>query len=43
MGNIFGTMAYPLTFFLFLKKRSQTKGYGFRKSIKKAFEGIKLT
>lgn len=41
MGNIFGTMAYPLVFALFLKNKSQTKEYGFGKAVKKAFEGIK--
>lgn len=41
MGNIFGTMAYPVTFILFLKNRTQTDDYGFIKSVMKAFEGIK--
>lgn len=40
MGNVFGAMAYPLVFVLFLKNKGQTKGYGFGKAVKKAFEGI---
>ena len=41
MGNVFGTMAYPLVFVLFQKNKSQTEKYGFGKAVKKAFEGIK--
>ena len=41
MGTIFGTMAYPLVIALFLKNGAQTKEYGLKKAIRKAFEGIK--
>lgn len=41
MGTIFGTMAYPLVIALFLKNGAQTKDYGLKKAIRKAFEGIR--
>ena len=41
MGTIFGVTAYPLVVALFLKNRGQTKDYGLKKAIKRAFEGIK--
>lgn len=41
MGTIFGVMAYPLVIVLFLKNSGQTKTYGLKKAIKKAFEGIR--
>ena len=41
MGTIFGVMAYPLVFALFLKNKGQTEKYGFAKAVRKAFEGIK--
>ena len=41
MGTIFGRMAYPLVIALFLKNRGQTRDYGLKKAIEKAFDGIK--
>ena len=41
MGTIFGVMAYPLVIALFLKNSDQTKEYGLKKAVQKAFEGIK--
>ena len=40
-GTIFGRMAYPLVIALFLKNMGQTRDYGLKKAIEKAFEGIK--